>query len=1169
MNPPSDIALARLETLLESTNALYQSGKMVLESDLTNSYHEALNVFFDSLDGSILGSIMKIYAGSPADPLQYNTFTTAMQKDVEAVYAELGAIDRMVSSSFNSLVAERDQGLEISKRISNKLGDYLLYADSTLGGGFFYGDSFNTADRLQIGSTLVSGGECFHSPDEGIILLPLEGEPERPTMKSITINSPSNGIAGSNYQIDVFGHDEIQAIGDSQPNTWFEYEKVTVKETNVPLTLDLTITLDQLVVMNHININPINFGTPSPVRIVTIETSKDGKEYTSIKDEIPLKDFVSEDEKEEFNLSPSASKYSGQGFYSFLPRKVQYIHISLQQHSPYVIETLNGLRLRYAIGIRDINLLSRKFKTEGSIVSTPFTSSSEIRKVSLWASENPSDVSTLSDISHFISHDDGATWVQVQPQGRDTFGVPEVINYNNISDNSISTSIPVKTLRHKISMTRDKKAFDGNVTLKQERIPKVEIVNAPVGTSSESFVTETPIKETVRILMPFVGSFSCPRANDSAYVGQSPPMDLDFVEFNVDASGVDTRSDGLITGSLRYPLPYRDIPNLEQKLRVFINGSQILYSAQDADSLALLNEISRVFFLNKGGTELQFGKPGYGTDISDTTLDKQYGFIPASGSKVQVCLDGDNPTLRLTDRGYVMTLAAPSDGFKETVSIVAIPNLQSYESFTFDIPKGAFVYKKPGLTSNSFGKLSSAVSSNNIKAASKSSVVTLGPMKTLTTRKDVIVPWQEAEDTSSETGTHIGQGQDGMLPPIYSMDPDDFTIEERYLVDGSQVPTAQKQFTDNVTFVDGVTELVNNENAYTFDPYTGTVYLGSAASKDRTTTLICKKVKATIITEDMWEFDKNIVTGRIDTRKIVLDPRVVYTVKQEKSHTASSDNSITLIDTNEKPHSWFNKSVVRGTVKVSSGIFSPGVQATEVPFVDGKTELTNVINVSDELVSLSSAGTSLWSCTLSEIFTGRTLSSEPSFSPVRSTSSATSLDSQFSITGRVDDLTDLTTDGQWHVDITTGVLTLFLTSIPIQHTVSYQYDADDSGVDLSGLYSIDYYNGIIHFSDTPINGTISFEVSCYSAFYNIGKVVSDGDIESIDPATKKITFGAAFGMQFLKQNVANKARPQVLKILYDCYKKSTESLKDLEPYFSPICKDVAFKSVTINELEEL
>jgi hypothetical protein len=58
-------------------------------------------------------------------------------------------------------------------------------------------------------------------------------------------------------------------------------------------------------------------------------------------------------------------------------------------------------------------------------------------------------------------------------------------------------------------------------------------------------------------------------------------------------------------------------------------------------------------------------------------------------------------------------------------------------------------------------------------------------------------------------------------------------------------------------------------------------------------------------------------------------------------------------------------------------------------------------------------------------------------------------------------------------------------------------------------------------------------------------------------------------MKLLKLDTAAEARPSFAKISYEYYKKSTESLKDLEPYFSPICRDVALRAVTSDVLEEL
>jgi hypothetical protein len=125
-------------------------------------------------------------------------------------------------------------------------------------------------------------------------------------------------------------------------------------------------------------------------------------------------------------------------------------------------------------------------------------------------------------------------------------------------------------------------------------------------------------------------------------------------------------------------------------------------------------------------------------------------------------------------------------------------------------------------------------------------------------------------------------------------------------------------------------------------------------------------------------------------------------------------------------------------------------------------------------------------------------------------------------------------------------------------------------VDTSGLYSIDYNTGTAHFAEAiSRDGTVEFEISIYSAFYNIAETVNDGDIKEIDEEGRKVTLSNSLGMKFLKLSTVLQARPKYIKLIYEYYKKSTESLKDLEPYFSPICKDVAFKAVTSDVLEEL
>lgn len=1149
-SPPTDMLRARLKVLLENTNSLYQDSKNVLEEDIVNSYHEALETFLQSLDGSIVGVASKIQAGFPADPLMYNIITNSILRDMDALFSEVSALDKIVVSSFNSIMSERDQVQQISRRISNKLGDYLLYADPSLGGGFFFGDSFNSAERIDVNSVLVDGDQCLLGQEEGVVLLPLDGEPDRPKVKSYIINAPSNGTSGNNQEMDVVSKDNIAAIGDNEPNTWFEYEKVSAYESNQPLILDLTIALDKISVINHININPINFGTFTPVKIISIETSKDGQEYKSIMDEVPIRDFASEENSSNFELSPSSSKFAGQGFWSFLPRKAQYVHIVLQQETPYVINTINGERRRYAIGIRDINVLGRKFKEEGSLVSSQFSSQKDIRKISMWASENPTEASELADIYHFISENDGATWRPLQPQGRDGFDIPEVINYNNISENSVSTDTEVNKFRHKISMKRNKDSFEGEAVVKRERVNKNDLLSFSGG-DTELILTQKPISDTVRIVLPFYGSYSCPNYRNGLGVpGQSSPMELDFLEFSVDQTPVD---------SLRFKLPFKDIHNLDKHIRVLINGEQIEFmqksdinngrdTSYQGNWLSMTSDqkaAAKVYFLNKNGRELQFRH-------------NSVGFLPPGGALIQVCLDGDNPRLELTDRGYVLNLTSPSDGFKENVSLVSVDALSIDESVDkgFRCTPGLKKYKVPV---NLIGKrvpVTSSSSDDNVET-----ILNRG------------------------SNSQVKESEEGFPIPVINQDIDTWEIQE-YL-DG--VPYHTPYFPNKVTYINGHSEFYDGdtyqEDRYSFDPSTGMLYLASKCPYRITVLFKYNVVKYTDVPVNGWKYYTSSISNKINTSKIVLDPKYVKTNRRiYDKDNYDSLRSIDLVgdssDSNgvilqPDGHGWHKQRLVKGTVSIK-GIFSSDSSPVEVPYINGETELSTTKTVTDEKVLASLNADNIYEFTLKQINNVNILDGDPGFAVVRSLTSVTTPQSQFSRSSysTTDDPTTMT-DGQWcYVIGTDGSCTVYIklpsTEDLYDYIVEYRYHVNDPGIDSGSLYSIDYENGIIHFSEEISDtGQIQYEVSTYSAFYNIAEVVDGNNIEEISEEDKKITISSSLSMQMLKLSSPLKARPTYVRVLYDYYKESTESLKDIEKYFSPICKDVAFRAISSDVLEEL
>ena len=197
------------------------------------------------------------------------------------------------------------------------------------------------------------------------------------------------------------------------------------------------------------------------------------------------------------------------------------------------------------------------------------------------------------------------------------------------------------------------------------------------------------------------------------------------------------------------------------------------------------------------------------------------------------------------------------------------------------------------------------------------------------------------------------------------------------------------------------------------------------------------------------------------------------------------------------------------------------------------------------------------------------MTGDPGFAPVRSVDTPITPESQFTdyVTGTP------ASDGEWSFTVNldgTVTVSVHQDGGLNAHYVSYRYTVEDPGVDTTGLYSIDYDTGTVHFAEAIIStASVEFEISVYSAFYNIADIVSDGDIKEIDEEGRKITLSESLGMKFLKMTSALKARPAFIKIAYEYYKKSTESLKDLEPYFSPICKDIALRAITSDVLEEL
>jgi hypothetical protein len=462
-------------------------------------------------------SPVKIFPDSLPDAEKFNNNFIDIRDDFSVLFSEFENLEGVILGQFNYMVSRLNRLNRKLKSISSNLGDFILFSDLVTKDALFFGDSFNNLSRIEVNTPLLNNEQCEVNQVEGIVTLPVDRQKQ--TRINVTevpvINSNSNGLVGNNQQLGAKKHGKISDILDNNADTWFEYERVIATDDGTPLTLDFTINMGQERVINFIRVNPNNFGTKTQVQILAIDTSVDGKNFVSIKDDIPIAGFTVEDEENVFTLAPSTSKFSGQGLYTFTPRAAKYVHLTLKQSTPYTITTTDKLQKhRYAIGVRDVDIQALPYKPTGEVISSNYAITDDVRKVVLLSNQNPdgATTSTLAAIDHFISPDNGVTWHQLRP--RESAGsanvdqtIPELIDFNGVEEDSVITNNPVRSLRYKAVLSRNTEAFTSDSSeLAQVKEDTTELHSPPTTTPFEIALQKTPITGTLKLIDPQFGS---------------------------------------------------------------------------------------------------------------------------------------------------------------------------------------------------------------------------------------------------------------------------------------------------------------------------------------------------------------------------------------------------------------------------------------------------------------------------------------------------------------------------------------------------------------------------------------------------------------------------------------------------------------------------------------
>ena len=600
-----------LKTKLDKLSAKLQSnlgsqGLQTEEQYLLESI-KILQEFYLDLSGPTLTEqdIASIHQDDLPDPEIFNKVWTHILDDLIIIFTELENVEQLTLGNFNFITTEANRLTARLKKVSSLLGDYILYTDNPAKDAFFFKDSFNDLTRVDSQSALLNSEECEINQTEGIVTLPIDKSQDSTIRikEAPIINPNSNGTVGNNQQLSAKYHGTIRDILDNNPDTWFEYEYVISKisEDQEPLVLDLTLNLGEEQVINFIRINPNNFGTKTVIKILSIDTSLDGIVFTSVKDDIPIGDFLTEDEENIFTLAPSTSKFAGQGLYTFTPRKAKYVNLILQQTEPYIIKTSTEDKLRYAIGLRDIELKNLKYKSKGELVSVNFNLLDEVRRVAIDTNQNPKQLSELASIKWQVSCDDGGSWREIQPQGFDgrsgEVSVPEVLEFNGASENTIQTDVPVYSLRVKASLERTDSAFEeGSSTLNKNRVNISEPYEIPTSSPFTIELTNPPIDGTVSVVDPLFGSRGKP---DAAYLVKREN-----------------------TSQQLFRLPFKQLPRPYKKEEVSTNYYKTI--------LAPASEWLHVEVGGEEWTHVTSGINTYSTDWQSTSQYRLYSFNPAN-----------------------------------------------------------------------------------------------------------------------------------------------------------------------------------------------------------------------------------------------------------------------------------------------------------------------------------------------------------------------------------------------------------------------------------------------------------------------------------------------------------------------------------------------------------
>lgn len=497
----SRIVDSKLAVILEEINQKLKDAPIDEKEELLISFNNIISKFYKTITSPIL-SVDPFRSGLIPNYKDLNKKFLEVSQDIDVIYREINSLHSFIVENYNTLNSLSSSVRARIRKIASDLGDYKLYATDNLGGASYFSDTFKNTDKTDYSDNLYKEQKAFIDIFSGSAALPLdEGKTKKYTPDQITIGTTSNGVSGNNQELGSLRRDRLDSIIDDSADTWFEYESVTRTQTNQPLILELRLKLDAESIVNTLDISTVAFGAKKHPKITRLEVSTDGTTFTPILDQIVSNAEV--DGNSILDLNPTADNMSESNKIYFPPKKITYINIMFQQNESYIIRTSAGSAFRKAIGLRSITVMGQAYKAKGELVSIPFNANGEIKKIAL--TDNVSDFLGLTTVTHYISHNDGQNWYAIQPVEELDKTSPEILNFNLEGVQSITTELPVATIRHKALFERSAQGFSARGGTITSRLDASEFLNLSPATQS-IILRNKPIAGTVNIFNVSYGS---------------------------------------------------------------------------------------------------------------------------------------------------------------------------------------------------------------------------------------------------------------------------------------------------------------------------------------------------------------------------------------------------------------------------------------------------------------------------------------------------------------------------------------------------------------------------------------------------------------------------------------------------------------------------------------